>query len=70
MVLTAGSFNNIGSSQLVVAPGKRREFRYDVAFGPDCGNPDVYSVVGGPIVEGVLQGVNGTILAYGQVRWY
>ncbi|RYG41407.1 hypothetical protein EON68_03120, partial [archaeon] len=27
---------------------------------------DVYNVVGGPIVDGVLKGINGTILAYGQ----
>jgi hypothetical protein len=49
-----------------VAPGKRREFVYDVAFGPACGNADVYNVIGGPIVDGVLKGVNGTILAYGE----
>jgi Kinesin motor domain len=54
------------SLQLEVSSGKKREFTFDGVFGPQCSNSDVYNVIGGPIVEGVLHGINGTILAYGQ----
>jgi len=47
-------------------PGKKREFVYDVVFGPGASNVDVYNVIGGPIVDGVIRGINGTILAYGE----
>lgn len=45
---------------------KRREFNFDVVFGPETGNSAVYDVVAGPVVDGVMKGVNGTVMAYGQ----
>ena len=37
-------------------------------FGPDSTQMDVYNRVARPIVDNVLEGYNGTIFAYGQVR--
>lgn len=54
------------SLQIQVAPDKRREFGFDVVFGAAATNSDVYNVIGGPVVDGVLNGVNGTVMAYGQ----
>lgn len=52
--------------QLQMSDGKRREFTYDVVFGAEATNHSVYDAVAGPIVDGVMRGVNGTVLAYGQ----
>jgi hypothetical protein len=46
--------------------GSSKEFAFDVVFGPSASNGDVYNTCGGPVVEGVLKGVNGTIICYGQ----
>lgn len=46
--------------------GSSKEFAFDVVFGPAASNGDVYNTCGGPVVEGVLKGVNGTIICYGQ----
>jgi hypothetical protein len=45
---------------------KRKEFGFDVVLGPETTNNAVYDVVAGPIVDGVMKGVNGTVMAYGQ----
>jgi hypothetical protein len=52
--------------QLESEPGKAREFVFDAVFGPGATNTDVYDDVAGPVVDGVLNGINGTVLAYGQ----
>lgn len=52
--------------QIDLAPDKCREFTYDCIFGAESNNTQVYDVVAGPIVDGVMRGINGTVLAYGQ----
>lgn len=42
------------------------EFKFDHVFGPDTTQKDVYKVAAKPIIDSVLEGFNGTILAYGQ----
>ena len=45
----------------------RREFQFDAVLGPEVAQAQVYATVGKPIVDAVLEGYHGTILAYGQV---
>eukprot|EP00906_Rhabdomonas_costata_P021352 RCo031008 len=44
----------------------RREFQFDSVLGPAVTQAQVYAAVAKPIVDSVLQGYHGTILAYGQ----
>ena len=39
---------------------------YDHCFGPQASQKELYDTVAGPIVQDVLRGINGTVLAYGQ----
>ena len=50
------------------APGKVTEkaYSFDGVFDPDCMQKEVYEEVGKPVLKDVLQGYNGSILAYGQ----
>lgn len=41
-------------------------FRYDRVFSPEISQKEVYEEIGKPIVDSVMEGFNGTILAYGQ----
>jgi centromeric protein E len=41
-------------------------FSYDNVFTEECTTREIYSKVGLPIVEAVVEGINGTIFAYGQ----
>ena len=41
------------------------QFTLDAMLGPDSSQQDVYDQISG-IVDSVLQGYNGTLLAYGQ----
>ncbi|ESP00097.1 hypothetical protein LOTGIDRAFT_213295 [Lottia gigantea] len=43
-----------------------KTFTFDIVFGPDCKQVDVYNVIARPVVDCVLEGFNGTIFAYGQ----
>lgn len=43
-----------------------KTFTFDIIFGTESSQVDVYNEVARPIVEKVLAGYNGTILAYGQ----
>ena len=43
-----------------------REFDFDGVYPPDADQSRVYDDVGAPILDAVLQGYNGTVLAYGQ----
>lgn len=45
-----------------------KSFFFDAVFGDRSAQERVYEVCGAPLVESVLQGYNGTIFAYGQVR--
>ena len=50
------------------APGKvtEKSYSFDGVFDPDCTQKEVYEEVGKPVLKDVLQGYNGSILAYGQ----
>ena len=41
-------------------------FTFDRALKPETSQASVYDIAGKPIVESVLKGFNGTVLAYGQ----
>ncbi|CAH8847748.1 unnamed protein product [Trichobilharzia szidati] len=43
-----------------------KQFTFDVVFGCSSKQTDIYNRVARPIVDKVLEGYNGTILAYGQ----
>lgn len=45
-----------------------KEYKFDCVFAPDAGTTDVYEPLCLPIVEAALEGFNGTLFAYGQVR--
>lgn len=53
---------------LVTAGNESREFHFDQVFGPEASQADVYDSIGAPLVQHVLQGYNGSLLAYGQTR--
>ncbi|KAJ7534867.1 hypothetical protein O6H91_12G007600 [Diphasiastrum complanatum] len=44
---------------------KEKQYAFDVAFGPESTNKDVYEKTIGSMVEGVIQGLNATVFAYG-----
>ena len=46
--------------------GNPLTFTFDYAFPPDSRQIDVYNISARPVVESVMQGFNGTVLAYGQ----
>ena len=43
-----------------------RSFRYDRVLGPDSTQKEVYDAVGAPVLESVLRGCHGTVVAFGQ----
>jgi hypothetical protein len=45
-----------------------KAFQFDAVFDETCSQADVFAAVGKPTVDGVLEGVSGSVLAYGQVR--
>ena len=51
-------------------PGKENSeplcFAFDSVLPPTCSQIAVHTVVGAPIAEAVMEGFNGTVLAYGQ----
>ena len=44
---------------------KERRYTYDCAFGKTATNKDVYERTGKVLIDGVLNGRNGTVFAYG-----
>jgi hypothetical protein len=46
----------------------RQTFSFDHVFGYDATQAEIYDFVGKSVVEGLFEGYNGTIFAYGQVR--
>lgn len=44
-----------------------QSFSFDHVFGYDATQAEIYDVVGKSVVEGLFEGYNGTIFAYGQV---
>ncbi len=45
---------------------KSKRFEFDAVLGHDCSQKDVYDLAAMPVVEDFLQGLNGTVLTYGQ----
>lgn len=45
---------------------KERRYRFDRVFDDTSTQAEVFSVVAAPVIEAVLKGCNGTVLAYGQ----
>ncbi len=45
----------------------RHTFHFDRIFGFDATQEQVYNTVAKPVVDGLFEGYNGTIIAYGQV---
>ena len=43
-----------------------REVAFDGVYGPESDQQAVYQELGAPILQSVMQGYNGTVLAYGQ----
>jgi hypothetical protein len=43
-------------------------FHFDRIFGFSATQQEVYETVAKPVVDGLFEGFNGTIFAYGQVR--
>jgi hypothetical protein len=43
-----------------------KTFTFDGAYGPDSTNEQIYADVAFPLVDGVTEGYNGTVFAYGQ----
>jgi kinesin family protein 3/17 len=55
------------ASVFIASPqGSKVQFTYDFAFPPCCTQEEVYELTSAPIIDGALQGFNGTIFAYGQ----
>ena len=44
-----------------------KEYRFDQVYGPEATQSDVYNNKPKQIVQSVLEGYSGTIIAYGQV---
>lgn len=42
------------------------DYTFDATFDPSCTQQDVFETAVLPVVDSVLEGFNGTILAYGQ----
>ena len=58
------------NSQVKIKTGKKNEsdhvFNFDYAFGTNTEQNEVFEIVARPVIDGVFEGWNGTILAYGQ----
>jgi len=42
------------------------DFGFDGIFGPECSQKDMFDQVAKPVIDGLIEGYNGTIFAYGQ----
>ncbi len=47
---------------------EKHTFHFDRIFGFDATQEQVYTAVAKPVVDGLFEGYNGTIFAYGQVK--
>ncbi|KAK3723818.1 hypothetical protein QZH41_019496, partial [Actinostola sp. cb2023] len=58
---------NAEMTQLNVSEGKTEKiFEFDQVIPPETGNEEVYKIIGKPLVEACLTGMNGILMAYGQ----
>lgn len=65
-----GFQNKVGeelSKVELFANGTKNEFTYDHIFSADSTQIEIFQTVCIPIINGVLEGYNGTLFAYGQV---
>ncbi|CAH3191254.1 unnamed protein product [Porites evermanni] len=54
-------------TQVRVADGKKEKiFQFDQVLPPEASNAEVYQVVGKPLVEASMTGLNSILMAYGQ----
>ena len=60
------SFDKKGGFVYRKVSGELKQYQYDGFFAPDATQADVYRQVGSDVVNGVMEGYNGTIFAYGQ----
>lgn len=51
---------------LLLLQDEGESFEFDAAFPTSCTQQNIYETVAKPIVEQVLEGFNGTVMAYGQ----
>jgi len=53
-------------SEVSLNDAKERRYKFDKIFTPQASNAQVFNTVGGPLVDAVFSGFNGTLMAYGQ----
>eukprot|EP01071_Lankesteria_metandrocarpae_P002857 Lankesteria_metandrocarpae@DN2606_c0_g1_i1.p1 len=63
---STGTTTKLNTTISAGAGGTERTFNLDGAFPSDASQKTVYDLAALPIVEAVLEGFNGTVLAYGQ----
>ena len=63
---TDGAGNGDGNVTLRTLDSGHHVFAFDALFPPSSSQKEVFDEVGAPLIESVLEGYNGTILAYGQ----
>ena len=56
------------AASLATATGRPERFTFDKVFPPDVQQAEIYDAIGSHVLQSVLAGFNGCILAYGQVR--
>ncbi|KAL0212255.1 hypothetical protein RCL1_005881 [Eukaryota sp. TZLM3-RCL] len=57
--LPSGLFSSVSVN---VTSYERKDFSYDYVFDPSASQTDVYNVVAEPVIEGVINGMNGAII--------
>lgn len=60
------AFRVAAGGQRVEALEGTQTWEFDVAFGEQCSQEAVYDAAARPVIDGLLDGYNGTIFAYGQ----
>ncbi|EDQ88811.1 uncharacterized protein MONBRDRAFT_25905 [Monosiga brevicollis MX1] len=62
------TINNLNAGERPISSSTPTEHRfvYDRVFGPSASQSDLYATAVRPIVSSVLQGYNGSVIAYGQ----
>ncbi|CAD5214983.1 unnamed protein product [Bursaphelenchus xylophilus] len=57
---------NVESDQSILIGREKKSYTFDHTFRPQCQQVQIFEKVGKAILNGVLEGFNGTIFAYGQ----
>jgi hypothetical protein len=55
----------VQESQAFRSGDRGREYSFSNSFGPACTQRDVYKETTAPLVQGLLDGKNGLLFAYG-----